>query len=98
MTTSISVKTLSAIIGIVLVLGGAGYGIANQLGLYATKDELAQTDAKATYGLHVLLQRAIAELTLLQSKTELEKTREDFDQIVFLRKEITRIRGLISGG
>jgi len=94
---SISVKTLSVIVGLVLALGGVGYGIANQLGLYATQDQLAQTDAKATYGLHVLLQRAIAEFTQLKGKPEIEKTNDDWDQIKFLRGEILRLRGLISG-
>ena len=94
---TISVKTLSIIGALLLSIGGAGYGIANQLGLYATKDQLAQTDAKATYGLHVLLQRVIAELTQLKGKTVDEINVDDTEQIHFLRGEILRLRGLISG-
>jgi len=97
MTSAITVKTVSTIVGIFMLLGGIGYGIAQTLGLYATKIALAQTDAKANYGLHALLERAIAEVTKLKGKSAMEKTADDWEQIRFLRGEIRRLRTLISG-
>ena len=52
MKNSISVKALSVTVGLVLTLIGAGWQASRVL---ATKTELAQTDAKANYGLHALL-------------------------------------------
>ena len=95
---SISVKALATIVGIVLTLAGAGYGFAQVLATKASKIALAQTDAKANYGLHALLARVIAEVTLLKDKPEADKTADDWDQITFLRVEIQRLRKLISGG
>jgi len=49
MKNSISVKALGVTVGLVLTLIGAGWQASRVL---ATKVELAQTDAKANYGLH----------------------------------------------
>ena len=94
-----------ALIGGALTLAGAGWGASEILATKATKIELAQfaekaaaetaiADAKATYALQARLERNVAELVLIKAKAE--KTADDWDQIVFLRSEIGRLRKLIS--
>ena len=95
---SISVKALSTVVAVVMAIAGVGYGFAEVLATKASKIALAQTDAKANYGLHALLARVIAELAILKNKSEADKTADDWDQITFLRTEIQRLRNLISGG
>ena len=88
------IVTAIAILGGIVTVAGAGWSAAL---VFATKVELAQTDAKADYSLFALLDRAVASITRLKDKPAAKKTVDDYKQIDFLDKEIERLRKLISG-
>ncbi len=88
------IVTAVAILGGIVTVAGAGWGAAL---VFATKVELAQTDAKADYSLFVLLDRAVASLTRIKDKPATSKTVDDWKQIDFLEQEVVRLRKLISG-
>lgn len=90
---SYAIKGIAALVGVFTIVG-AIYGTSQ---VFATKVELAQTDAKADYSLFALLAEASAQLTRLKDKPAAEKTVEDWKQIAFLEKQTERLRNLISG-
>ena len=90
----IKLTDMKVIIGLCILIGGAGFTTANILAGKADKTDVKLASTKAEVALDISIESMQAKLVLLETKPN--KTAYDIAKIKFLQDEIKRIRKLRS--
>jgi len=86
------ISQISAIIGLIIPLAGAGWWASETLAGKADKEDVRIVAAKADTALDTQIEYLIAKVTRLEQKKY--KSRYDIEEIKYLRGQIERLRKL----
>lgn len=100
MRISETLKKSAIVFTAISTISGGGWWAATTLAttsdIDAASDRISVAENKANYAIDMHIQSLHAQLARLQAKKT--KTRDDYEQIRYLRDEIKRLRAVRAGG